>query len=81
MLTALDPSLLARVLSRALRRGGDFADVFLSLIHIYVNALTGYVQTRRHGRVSFAIIVNDRRADDGPVERGIDRALDLLARS
>ena len=46
-----------------------------------VNALTGYVQTRRHGRVSFAIIVNDRRADDGPVERGIDRALDLLARS
>jgi D-alanyl-D-alanine carboxypeptidase/D-alanyl-D-alanine-endopeptidase (penicillin-binding protein 4) len=47
----------------------------------HVNALTGYVQTRRHGRVSFAIIVNDRRADDGPVERGIDRALDILARS
>jgi D-alanyl-D-alanine carboxypeptidase/D-alanyl-D-alanine-endopeptidase (penicillin-binding protein 4) len=46
-----------------------------------VNALTGYVQTRRHGRVAFAIIVNDRRADDGPVETGIDRALDALARS
>jgi D-alanyl-D-alanine carboxypeptidase/D-alanyl-D-alanine-endopeptidase (penicillin-binding protein 4) len=47
----------------------------------HVNALTGYVQTARHGRVAFAIIVNDRRADDGPVEIGIDRALDLLARS
>jgi serine-type D-Ala-D-Ala carboxypeptidase/endopeptidase (penicillin-binding protein 4) len=46
-----------------------------------VNALTGYVQTRRHGRVAFAILVNDRRADDGPVEIGIDRALDILARS
>jgi D-alanyl-D-alanine carboxypeptidase/D-alanyl-D-alanine-endopeptidase (penicillin-binding protein 4) len=46
-----------------------------------VNALTGYVQTRRHGRVAFAIIVNDRRADDGPVEIGINRALDILARS
>jgi D-alanyl-D-alanine carboxypeptidase/D-alanyl-D-alanine-endopeptidase (penicillin-binding protein 4) len=47
----------------------------------HVNALAGYVQTRRHGRVAFAIIVNDRRADDGPVEIGIDRALDILARS
>ena len=28
MLTALDPVILARVLARALRRGGDFADVF-----------------------------------------------------
>ncbi len=47
----------------------------------HVNALAGYVQTRRHGRVAFAILVNDRRADDGPVDEGIDRALDLLARS
>ena len=46
-----------------------------------VNALAGYVQTRRHGRVVFAIIVNDRRADDGPVDDGIDRALDIMARS
>jgi len=46
-----------------------------------VNALAGFVDTRRHGRVAFAIIVNDRRADDGPVDRGIDRALDILARS
>ncbi|HEY4439138.1 MAG TPA: D-alanyl-D-alanine carboxypeptidase/D-alanyl-D-alanine-endopeptidase [Candidatus Elarobacter sp.] len=45
-----------------------------------VNALTGYVQTHRHGRVAFAFIVNDRRADDGPVYAGVDRALDLLAR-
>jgi D-alanyl-D-alanine carboxypeptidase/D-alanyl-D-alanine-endopeptidase (penicillin-binding protein 4) len=50
--------------------------------HIHdVNALAGYVQTRHHGRVAFAIIVNDRRADDGPVDAGIDRMLDLLARS
>ena len=46
-----------------------------------VNALTGYVQSRRHGRVAFAFIVNDRRADDGPVYDGIDRALDILARN
>lgn len=46
-----------------------------------VNALAGYVQTRRHGRVAFAIIVNDRRADDGPVDEGIDKTLDVLARS
>lgn len=46
-----------------------------------VNALAGFVQTRRHGRVAFAILVNDRRADDGPVDEGIDNALDLLARS
>jgi serine-type D-Ala-D-Ala carboxypeptidase/endopeptidase (penicillin-binding protein 4) len=45
-----------------------------------VNALAGYVQTRSHGRVAFAVLVNDRRADDGPVDAGIDRALDVLAR-
>ena len=46
-----------------------------------VNALAGYVETRRHGRVAFAVIVNDRRADDGPVDAGINRTLDVLARS
>ena len=45
-----------------------------------VNALAGYVQTHHHGRVAFSIIVNDRRADDGPVDAGINRALDTLAR-
>ena len=44
-----------------------------------VNALVGYVQTHRHGRVAFAILVNDRRADDGPVDDGIDATLDTLA--
>ncbi len=44
-----------------------------------VNALVGFVQTRRHGRVAFAFMVNDPRADDGPVDAGIDRALDVLA--
>jgi D-alanyl-D-alanine carboxypeptidase len=44
-----------------------------------VNALVGYVQTHHHGRVSFAIIVNDDRADDGPVDDGIDATLDTLA--
>jgi D-alanyl-D-alanine carboxypeptidase/D-alanyl-D-alanine-endopeptidase (penicillin-binding protein 4) len=44
-----------------------------------VNALVGYVQTHRHGRVAFAFMVNDPRADDGSVDEGIDRALDVLA--
>lgn len=46
-----------------------------------VNALAGYVQTLRHGRLAFAFIVNDRRADDGPVNAGITRALEILART
>jgi D-alanyl-D-alanine carboxypeptidase/D-alanyl-D-alanine-endopeptidase (penicillin-binding protein 4) len=44
-----------------------------------VNALVGFVQTRQHGRIAFAFMVNDPRADDGPVDTGIDRALDVLA--
>jgi len=57
-------------LGRARAKSGHIEDV---------NALAGYVQTRRHGRVAFAILVNDPRADDGPVYDGIDRTLDLLA--
>jgi len=46
-----------------------------------VDALAGYVDTRRHGRVAFAILVNDSRADDGVVDDGIDSTLDILAGS
>jgi D-alanyl-D-alanine carboxypeptidase/D-alanyl-D-alanine-endopeptidase (penicillin-binding protein 4) len=44
-----------------------------------VNALVGFVQTRSHGRVAFAFMVNDPRADDAPVDAGINHALDVLA--
>jgi D-alanyl-D-alanine carboxypeptidase/D-alanyl-D-alanine-endopeptidase (penicillin-binding protein 4) len=44
-----------------------------------VNALAGYVNTTHHGRIAFAIIVNGAYADDGPVDDGIDRALDFLS--
>jgi D-alanyl-D-alanine carboxypeptidase/D-alanyl-D-alanine-endopeptidase (penicillin-binding protein 4) len=44
-----------------------------------VDALAGYVDTHRHGRVAFAILVNDPRADDGLVDDGIDSTLDVLA--
>jgi len=63
---------LTDALGRARAKSGHIEDV---------NALAGYVETARHGRVAFAFIVNDRRADDGPVDAGIDRALDILARS
>jgi D-alanyl-D-alanine carboxypeptidase/D-alanyl-D-alanine-endopeptidase (penicillin-binding protein 4) len=46
-----------------------------------VNALAGYVVSRHHGRIAFAVLVNDVRADDGPVDDGIDAMLDTLARS
>jgi D-alanyl-D-alanine carboxypeptidase/D-alanyl-D-alanine-endopeptidase (penicillin-binding protein 4) len=45
----------------------------------WVNALAGTVATRRHGRVSFAFIINGPRADAGVVTRSEDRALDALA--
>jgi D-alanyl-D-alanine carboxypeptidase/D-alanyl-D-alanine-endopeptidase (penicillin-binding protein 4) len=57
-------------LGRARAKSGHIEDV---------NALVGYVQTEHHGRVAFAIIVNDQRADDGPVDDGIDATLDTLA--
>ena len=44
-----------------------------------VNGLAGTVQTRHHGRVSFAFIVNDPRANADIVTDEEDRALDMLA--
>jgi D-alanyl-D-alanine carboxypeptidase/D-alanyl-D-alanine-endopeptidase (penicillin-binding protein 4) len=46
-----------------------------------VNALAGYVDTRHHGRVAFAILVNSPYADAGGVYDGVDAALDVLAGS
>ena len=44
-----------------------------------VNALAGFVQSRHHGRVAFAFIVNDRRANADVVYDEVDRALDALS--
>jgi D-alanyl-D-alanine carboxypeptidase/D-alanyl-D-alanine-endopeptidase (penicillin-binding protein 4) len=59
-------------LGRARAKSGHIADV---------DALAGYVDTRRHGRVAFAILVNGPQADDGPVYDGVDATLDILAGS
>ena len=59
-------------LGRARAKSGHINDV---------DALAGYVDTRHHGRVAFAILVNDPRANDGPVYDGIDATLDILAGS
>jgi D-alanyl-D-alanine carboxypeptidase/D-alanyl-D-alanine-endopeptidase (penicillin-binding protein 4) len=44
-----------------------------------VNALAGIVQTRHHGRVSFAFVVNSGNANADIVYAEMDRALDALA--
>jgi peptide/nickel transport system substrate-binding protein len=44
-----------------------------------VNALAGTVLSRRHGRIAFAFIVNDGRAESAAVYKAQDRALDTLA--
>jgi D-alanyl-D-alanine carboxypeptidase/D-alanyl-D-alanine-endopeptidase (penicillin-binding protein 4) len=45
-----------------------------------VNALAGYVQTRNHGRVAFAFIVNEPTdVDDDAVQHVYDLALDQIA--
>ncbi len=63
---------LTTALGRSRAKSGHIEDV---------DALAGYVDTRRHGRVAFAILVNDPRADDGIVDDGIDATLDVLAGS
>ncbi len=59
-------------LGRARAKSGHINDV---------DALAGYVDTRHHGRVAFAILVNDPRADDDGVYDGMDATLDILAGS
>jgi D-alanyl-D-alanine carboxypeptidase/D-alanyl-D-alanine-endopeptidase (penicillin-binding protein 4) len=44
-----------------------------------VNALAGTVETHRHGRVAFAILVNDPLYEASSVSLAQDRALDALA--
>src|SRR5208283_2422179 len=44
-----------------------------------VNGLAGTVQTAHHGRVAFAFILNDPRADADVVYEEEDRVLDRLA--
>ncbi len=44
-----------------------------------VNALAGIVQTKRHGRVAFAFVVNSSNANADIVYDEMDRALDALA--
>ncbi len=44
-----------------------------------VNALAGFVQSRHHGRVAFAFVVNDRNANADVVYDEVDRALDALS--
>jgi D-alanyl-D-alanine carboxypeptidase/D-alanyl-D-alanine-endopeptidase (penicillin-binding protein 4) len=61
---------LTTALGRARAKSGHIEDV---------DALAGYVDTHRHGRVAFAILVNDPRADDDAVYDGMDEMQDILA--
>jgi D-alanyl-D-alanine carboxypeptidase/D-alanyl-D-alanine-endopeptidase (penicillin-binding protein 4) len=61
---------LHAALGRARAKSGHIEDV---------NALVGTVETRRHGRVTFAFIVNDPRCDADAVTLAQDGALDALA--
>jgi len=59
-------------LGRARAKSGHIEDV---------DTLAGYVDTRHHGRVAFAILVNSPYADADGVYDGMDTALDILAGS
>lgn len=59
-------------LGRARAKSGHINDV---------DALAGYVDTRHHGRVAFAILVNSPEADADGVYDGMDETLDVLAGS
>jgi serine-type D-Ala-D-Ala carboxypeptidase/endopeptidase (penicillin-binding protein 4) len=60
---------LHAALGRARAKSGHLRDV---------NALAGTVQTRRHGRIAFAFVVNDPRSESQVVYKAQDRALDTL---
>lgn len=59
-------------LGRARAKSGHINDV---------DSLAGYVDTRHHGRVAFAILVNSPAADADGVYDGMDETLDILAGS
>jgi D-alanyl-D-alanine carboxypeptidase/D-alanyl-D-alanine-endopeptidase (penicillin-binding protein 4) len=61
---------LHAALGRARAKSGHIEDV---------NGLAGTIATTHHGRVAFAFVVNDPRADAGIVYEEEDRALDVLA--
>jgi len=61
---------LHAALGRARAKSGHIEDV---------NGLAGTIATAHHGRVAFAFVVNDPRADAGIVYEEEDRALDVLA--
>jgi len=61
---------LHAALGRARAKSGHIEDV---------NALAGTIATLHHGRVAFAFVVNDPRADADVVYEEVDRALDMLA--
>jgi D-alanyl-D-alanine carboxypeptidase/D-alanyl-D-alanine-endopeptidase (penicillin-binding protein 4) len=62
---------LHEALGRVRAKSGHIADV---------NGLAGTIATEHHGRIAFAFVLNDPRADADVVYEEMDRALDRLVR-